>query len=163
MGVTARPVLPSVGGTAGEGYQSTCARAHRCQPVRVAEVDVVVRLLGWATCDRVDPVELIRRPDDLTESWLSSALGSGPVAAFDVAAVGTGQMSNSYRVSLTYDGDAAGPASVVVKLAAADETSRSTGVGLGAYEREVRFYRELAPRIGGPLPACHASAFDARD
>src|SRR5207247_1558631 len=56
------------------------------------------------------------------------------------------------------DGD--GPASVVAKLAAADDTSRATGVQLGAYEREIRFYRELAPRIGGPLAGCLLSMYD---
>ena len=65
-------------------------------------------------------------------------------------------MSESRRVRIDYASDAdAGPASVVLKTASADETSRSTGVGLGVYDREVRFYRELAPRIGGPLPECH--------
>jgi hypothetical protein len=44
------------------------------------------------------------------------------------------------------------PASVVVKVAASDPTSRATGVGMSIYERsEVRFHRELAPRVGGPL------------
>jgi hypothetical protein len=33
-------------------------------------------------------------------------------------------------------------------------------VGLGVYEREVRFYRELAPRLGGPLAGCHVAVFD---
>src|SRR4051812_50198400 len=70
-------------------------------------------------------------------------------------------MSRSYRVALDYEGGAdAGPATVVVKVAAADETSRATGVQLGAYEREIRFYRELAPRIGGPPPGCPLFLYD---
>ena len=64
-------------------------------------------------------------------------------------------MSESTRVSIAYAGEATGPASVVLKTASTDEGSRATGVGLGIYEREVRFYRELAPRIGGPLADCH--------
>ena len=48
----------------------------------------------------------------------------------------------------------------MLKTASADETSRATGVGLGVYEREVRFYRELAPRIGGPLAECHVAVID---
>ena len=47
---------------------------------------------------------------------------------------------------------------MVLKTASTDEGSRATGVGLGIYEREVRFYRELAPRIGGPLADCHFAA-----
>jgi hypothetical protein len=48
----------------------------------------------------------------------------------------------------------------VVKLASNDSISRATGVGMGAYRREVSFYRNLAPRIGGPLPGCHLAEFD---
>ena len=36
----------------------------------------------------------------------------------------------------------------MLKLAAQDAGSRATGVGLGAYQREIRFYREL-PRASG--------------
>ncbi len=48
----------------------------------------------------------------------------------------------------------------MLKLAAQDTASRATGVGLGIYAREVRFYDELAPLIGGPLPHCSLALFD---
>jgi hypothetical protein len=102
---------------------------------------------------------VLRGPDELTAEWLTDALDGGPVVAFEVTPIGTGQMSESRRVRLDY-GAGGGPASVVLKTASADEGSRATGVGLGIYEREVRFYRELAPRIGGPLAACHHAALD---
>jgi thiamine kinase-like enzyme len=51
----------------------------------------------------------------------------------------------------------------VVKVAASDQTSRSTGVGLGIYEREIRFYREVAPRVRGPVAACHLAVHDPRE
>ena len=58
-------------------------------------------------------------------------------------------MSECYRVELTYaDGDA-GPSSVVLKVAATDPVSRQTGLALGLYEREVRFYTDIAPNLGG--------------
>lgn len=104
-----------------------------------------------------------RTPEDLTEEWLADALGFGAVASFTVAPVGTGQMSQSHRVALTYADGATGPPSVVVKFAASDPTSRATGVGMGAYEREIRFYRELAGRLGDALPACHAARFEPED
>ena len=71
-------------------------------------------------------------------------------------------MSESHRVSLVVrePPTRAGPATIVLKLAAADTASRATGVGLGIYAREVRFYDELAPRIGGPLPSCSLALFD---
>jgi hypothetical protein len=107
-------------------------------------------------------VPVLRRPEELTSSWLAAALGSGPIADFEVESIGTGQMSESRRVRIEYaPGPDAGPATVVLKTASADENSRSAGVGLGVYDREVHFYRELAPRIGGPLAQCHAAVIDA--
>jgi Phosphotransferase enzyme family len=106
-------------------------------------------------------VPVLRRPQELTSSWLAEALGSGPIAAFEIEPIGTGQMSESRRVRIEYaPGSDAGPTTVVLKTASADENSRSAGVGLGVYDREVRFYQELAPRIGGPLARCHAAAID---
>lgn len=107
-------------------------------------------------------VPVLRSADDVSATWLEHALGTGPIASFGVEQIGTGQMSRNHRVTIDYaDGDHGGPGSVVLKTASPDETSRSTGVGLGIYEREVRFYRELAPRLGGPLAHCHVAAFDA--
>src|SRR4051794_37956416 len=108
-------------------------------------------------------IEIIRRREDLDTAWLGAAVGA-PVAGFEAQAIGTGQMSQSHRVALAYAaGPGAGPETVVVKLASADPTSRATGIGLGIYEAEVRFYDELAPRIGGPLAACLATAFDEQE
>ncbi|HET7049321.1 MAG TPA: phosphotransferase [Solirubrobacteraceae bacterium] len=99
--------------------------------------------------------------NDLTAAWLESALGTGPIAAFGVQQIGTGQMSRNYRVAIDYASAADdGPRSVVLKTASPDETSRGTGLRLGIYEREIRFYRELAPRLSGPLAACHVAAFE---
>ena len=108
-----------------------------------------------------DGAEVLRTVDELGVPWLAAVLESGEIAGFSATPIGTGQMSQSHRVAITYaDPDDAGPASVVVKLASEDPSSRATGQGLGIYMREVRFYRELAPRIGGPLARCHASLID---
>ena len=105
---------------------------------------------------------ILRRADGLTTAWLEQALGSGPIERFELERVGTGQMSETTRVRIGHaDGGEAGPASVVLKTASEDESSRATGVNLGIYEREVRFYHELAPRIGGPLAHCHLAVIDA--
>src|SRR2546421_1207206 len=103
---------------------------------------------------------VLRTVDDLTASWLESALGTRAIAGFTTEQIGTGQMSRNHRVRIDYAAEDPGPRSVVLKTASADETSRSTGVGLGIYEREVRFYRELAPRLGGPLAHCHVAVFE---
>lgn len=103
--------------------------------------------------------DIVERPSDLTAEWLTSAIGS-PVTDFSYERIGTGQMSECYRVELT-GSDASAPASVVLKVAATDPASRQTGLALGLYEREVRFYTDVAPSLnGGPVAACYHAAFD---
>ena len=106
------------------------------------------------------PVTEIERPDDLTADWLTAAIGAGTVERFSTARIGTGQMSECYRVAITYADGAAGPDSVVLKVAATDPASRQTGLALGLYEREVRFYTDIAPGIDGPVAPCYSSAYD---
>jgi hypothetical protein len=107
---------------------------------------------------------IIERPADLTASWLTAAIGAGPVADFSVERIGTGQMSECYRIGLTYANAGASrvraPESVVLKVAATDPMSRQTGLALGLYEREVRFYGDIAPRLGGPVAPCYHAAVD---
>jgi hypothetical protein len=92
-------------------------------------------------------------PEALTAEWLTAALtASGSlsgarVVAADVRPLGTGQMCDSVRIRLTYDEPDAGPASLVAKLPAADEGSRATAIAFRSYEKEVRFYQELAGRL----------------
>ena len=106
---------------------------------------------------------MIERPDDLTTDWLTKAVGVGNVSGFTVDRIGTGQMSECYRVGLIYGPGDRGPASVVLKVAATDPISRGTGHALGLYEREVRFYSEVAPglgaRSGGPIAHCYQTDY----
>jgi hypothetical protein len=102
---------------------------------------------------------VIERPSDLTTEWLTAAIGA-PVTGFTVDRIGTGQMSECYRIGLTYDDGADGPASVVLKVAATDPMSRQTGLALGLYEREVKFYSDVAPSLGGPVAQCYHSSYD---
>ncbi|OBH07856.1 phosphotransferase [Mycobacterium sp. E2699] len=108
-----------------------------------------------------DTEQVIERPGDLTAPWLAAAVGSGPIADFAVERIGTGQMSECYRVRITYADPATdGPESVVLKVAASDPVSRQTGAALGLYEREVRFYGDIAPGLGGPIAPCYHAAVD---
>lgn len=117
---------------------------------------------------------VVKEPSELTARWLADALGTTPIADFTVERIGTGQMSECYRVSITYDapasvssarpasGSSARPASVVLKVAAADPNSRQTGLAMGLYEREVRFYSDIAPAItDAPVAHCYDAGFDA--
>ena len=90
---------------------------------------------------------VIKTADGITAEWLGSVLGAQGLELVGVEAIGTGQMSKSYRVSYRRPRGERG--SVVVKLAATDQNSRDVGVNLGVYLREITFYRELRDRIDG--------------
>jgi len=112
---------------------------------------------------------LVRGPDDLSADWLTAVLRDagalpvdGRVTRFATASIGTGQMSESHRVTLGYADGRRGPPSIVLKVAASDPTSRETGMRLGAYALEVRFYQELAASLGDTVAACHYAAIDAQ-
>jgi Ecdysteroid kinase-like family len=110
-----------------------------------------------------DTEQVIERPSDLSASWFAATIGAGTITDFTVERIGTGQMSECYRVRLTYADSKPSPdrpESVVLKVAATDPVSRQTGLALGLYEREVRFYRDIAPRLGGPIAPCYHAAVD---
>ena len=104
---------------------------------------------------------LIRTPEEITADWLTAVLGRSDLELLETERIGTGQMSQSHRVSFRVAD--AHPETVIVKLASDNAISRATGVGLGAYLREIEFYRSLAARIGGPLANCHLAEYDAAD
>jgi len=112
----------------------------------------------------VRPPTLLHLPADVTPEWMTGALAFAGVLPSDVTVtsleaqpVGTGQMADTTRFRLTYDAPGAGPATVIGKFASADEQSRSTGLALRAYEVEVRFYREVAARVGARVPATYVA------
>jgi hypothetical protein len=77
------------------------------------------------------------------------------VTDITMSPIGTGQMAETTRFTITYDTPGTGPASVVGKFASSDEQSRGTGLALRAYEIEVRFYREVAGRVAARVPALY--------
>jgi hypothetical protein len=104
---------------------------------------------------------IIRVPAEVTSGWLATVIDRPMIEVRSVAPIGTGQMSQSHRV--TFVGEDGAEGTVVVKLASEDPRSRATGVGMGAYEREISFYRHLAGRIGGPVPSCHLAEYDSAE
>ncbi len=104
---------------------------------------------------------VIQTPAEITNEWLGSILAREGAEVSAIERIGTGQMSQSHRV--TFAAADGAEESVVVKLASDDPMSRATGVGMGAYYREIAFYRNLADRIRGPLPECHFARYDAAE
>ena len=110
---------------------------------------------------------LLRHAADATPEWLTGVLAANgllqdgaEVTSYETAPIGTGQMADTTRFTLHYDQPGGGPPSVVGKFASANEQSRGTGLALRAYEIEVRFYREVASRIGTRLPAVYAAEIE---
>ena len=100
---------------------------------------------------------MIKVPEEITAPWLGAVLGLTDVELEESTRIGTGQMSQNFRVTFTAAGQ---PHSVVVKLASDDDTSRATGFGMGAYYREVAFYQNMAPKLGRALPQCFFAEYD---
>jgi len=101
----------------------------------------------------------IRRPAAVDAGWLTAVLQDAGVDAvvrsFEAKNVGTGQIGESVRFKLTYErGGEGAPASLVGKFPSPDDTSRGTGIMLGNYLREVRFYQQLAPKALVQTPRC---------
>jgi hypothetical protein len=98
-------------------------------------------------------------PDDITAGWISEVLG-GDVGSISTARIGDGLVGLNLRVGLR-DHAPGLPDSVVLKLPSLDETSRATGVALRNYEREVKFYTQLAATLDIRVPHCHHGEWDA--
>jgi hypothetical protein len=94
--------------------------------------------------------------DGLTAGWFSGALGA-QITAVNLERLG-GLSSLVHRARLAYRGEP-GPASVIVKLpmvpAPRGEAFRAPG-----FDREVRFYRELAPRMHVSVPRAFVAESD---
>jgi hypothetical protein len=101
----------------------------------------------------------IRPPAAIDAAWVSAVLRRNGVDAVvdhvSAEPIGTGQIGDSVRFTLGYaHAPADAPASLVGKFPAAGEESRATGVRLGNYYREVRFYQQLAPNARIRTPRC---------
>ena len=108
--------------------------------------------------------------DELTPGWLTDTLRSGGVidnaqavrsVEWERLAEGVGFIGIVARARLTYGGEGAGPKSVIVKLPTTEPGARALGNMYGLYEREVRFYSDIAPRAGVTVPRSYLAAWDA--
>lgn len=105
---------------------------------------------------------LPKRAQDLTTDWLSERLGAR-VDGFDLVDIGTGVGIFGEITRVRLRGDASLPASVIAKFPTADPANRPVGDALGIYEREVRFFREIAPTTPLRVPRAYVADLDADD
>lgn len=95
-------------------------------------------------------------PEAMSPAWLATALGreADALRGFAAEKVGTGQMCDSFRLTLDWRDAATSPASVIVKCPSHDEASRNIAALTGTYKKEVSWYQELAAGSGVPAPVC---------
>lgn len=99
----------------------------------------------------------------LDPAWVAAQLGDGdvaPAATFE-GFIGTGQIGRNARFSLDWPDDADGPATVVVKVPAAEDGVRGIGFDQGLYPKECAFYRELVDLVDVCTPRPLAVDIDA--
>ncbi|MGB3626057.1 MAG: phosphotransferase [Henriciella sp.] len=102
----------------------------------------------------------IREWKDIDADWLTAALCEGGVEAkvrsFEAGRVGTGQIGDCVRFKLDYaTAPPDAPATLVGKFPSEGEQSRATGIQLGNYHREVKFYQLLQPSARISTPRCY--------
>lgn len=108
---------------------------------------------------------------EMTRTWLDAQLRAGgfidernSVAGFEVEPLGDGEgfVGELGRLRLQYERDAAGaPETVIAKTPSRLDANRGLGVMMGAYENEIRFYKELRSKVGVPVPACFGATLTA--
>lgn len=102
-------------------------------------------------------------PEVLTRILQTSSENSSfKVTGVTSAPVGTGQMADTLRLSLEFDTGPPEhvPQTLVLKRPSSDSKSRMTGQAMGAYEVEVKFYQDLAPKLGVTTPVIYEAEFD---
>lgn len=107
--------------------------------------------------------------DALTTGWLTAALrstgviGESAVTAIDAQPVGQGAgiLCQLYRLTVRYDRpEANAPRTIIAKRPTAVPETRGMVTLFRFYEREVRFYQEVAPRVEMRSARVYYSAFD---
>ncbi|MFM2182523.1 MAG: hypothetical protein RJB61_817 [Actinomycetota bacterium] len=99
-------------------------------------------------------------PDSITSEWLSGVLG-GDVELVGSSRIGDGLVGMNLRLELR---SAPGlPDRLIAKLPSPDETSRATGIALRNYEREVKFYRHIAPTVDIRVAHCFHAEWNPDD
>lgn len=99
--------------------------------------------------------------DEVTPPWLTQALGVQVTAVrAERIALDTGFSAALYRIHLNGSGDV--PKTLIVKLPA-DSLARGGMEMLGGYQRELFFYRRVAPGVPIATPHCYVARMSGPD
>ncbi len=97
---------------------------------------------------------MIDHPQDMSVEWLRTHLGAAAdgLTGFSYAPIGTGQVGDSYRLTLEGTQELK---SVVAKCSSHDADSRQAATLFHWYELEVRWYQEFAHQADVRTPHCY--------
>ena len=110
-----------------------------------------------------------RSPDELSPKWLTEALLHGNVitqsavtnSEYSPLLKQRGFYGQIFRLYLAYDqAKMENPQTIIVKLSSGNPEMRQRPNTKSSYEKEVRFYRELAPYSPFTVPACYYASID---
>lgn len=101
-------------------------------------------------------------PEQLTAEWLGTALGF-PVSDIEVSSLGEGVGIMALVRRVRFRAADGKPSSVIVKFPSPSADNRAVAHTYDMYGREVNFYRNIAPLISLPTPACYLAEFDPAD
>jgi hypothetical protein len=110
------------------------------------------------------------RADELTSEWLTSSLRETGVlrearvveVKQEILGDGEGFMGEVIRLHLEFDQPEHGaPATLIAKLPTPNQENRTIGELMGAYEREILFYGDMASQLPVRTPRTYYSAMDA--
>lgn len=105
-------------------------------------------------------------PDQLTSEWLTTILRDADelgddrrVVGYRTSTIGEGLslLGLVQRVELDYGSGegVVGPDTVVIKFATPVAANRAIAMNTNMYQREIDFFRDIAPRIDMPLTKCY--------
>jgi thiamine kinase-like enzyme len=104
----------------------------------------------------VPPLDIPTRVDELTPEWLTHALREGGLLGeakvssvrHETLSEGKGFIGQVFRLHLGLEpAESGAPHTLIAKLPTTVRENRAVGELLGAYEREILFYRELADLV----------------
>ncbi|MFC4292429.1 phosphotransferase [Sphingorhabdus arenilitoris] len=104
-------------------------------------------------------------PDQMDAAWIADKLNApaDSLENFHYAAIGTGQMCDSFRLTLNWDEavpEVGLPSTIIAKCPAMDDASRHIAKLVRNYELEISWYRDLARQTPVQCPGCYHAELD---
>ena len=99
---------------------------------------------------------------DVSPQWVEECVGWGKLKNINLVPMGegVGMMSSMSIIELEWEDSKDMPSSLVLKLAAENDTNRAVSQQFNLYLKEVSYYKDLAPRTTARSPLVYASEID---